>query len=211
MRGSWSLGILVQIWVTNISYSLTWYIHIYLHEYSQAGNCTEHHYSYCSSCSSIETFDKGSVAKITTDNTGSWGPSIILTIKCSSPEDRVDLEEALSWWAKCFDKGWCHPYEPQALLCLFFLFVCFLFVFLPFIIFSLYAFFLLYSMVTQLHIHVYILFSHITCSIISDYTEFPVLYSRIPLLIHPEGNGLHLLTPSSQPIPLSCFDFFFFF
>ena len=34
--------------------------------------------------------------------------------------------------------------------------------------FFIYIFFLLHSMVTQLHIHVYILFSHITCSIISD-------------------------------------------
>ena len=39
--------------------------------------------------------------------------------------------------------------------------------------------FLLYSMVAQLHIHVYILFSHVTCSIINDLTEFPVLQSRI--------------------------------
>ena len=63
-------------------------------------------------------------------------------------------------------------------------------------------FFLLYSMVTQLHIHVHILFSHMKCSIRSDQTEFPVLHSRIPLLIHPEGNILHLLNPSSQYISL---------
>ena len=31
-----------------------------------------------------------------------------------------------------------------------------------------YIFYQLYSIVTQLHLHVYLLFSHITCSIISD-------------------------------------------
>ena len=69
-------------------------------------------------------------------------------------------------------------------------------------LFYLHIFFLLYSMETQLHLHVHILFSHITCSIISDWTEFPVLHRRIPLLIHPEGNILHLFTPSSQSVPL---------
>ena len=62
-------------------------------------------------------------------------------------------------------------------------------------------YFLLYSTVTQLHLHVYILFSHITCCIIIDQTEFPVLHSRIPLLIHSKGNSLHLLTPSSPTPP----------
>ena len=44
-------------------------------------------------------------------------------------------------------------------------------------------FFLLHSMVTQLHTHAHILFSHISCSIISNQTQFPVLPSRISLLI----------------------------
>ena len=78
----------------------------------------------------------------------------------------------------------------------------FLFLFFKMFYFFIYAFFLLHSIVTQLHIHVYILFSRITCSIISDSTEFPVLHSRIPLLIHPKGNILHLFTPSSQSLPL---------
>ena len=57
-------------------------------------------------------------------------------------------------------------------------------------------------MVTHLYKHVYMLFSHIKCYIISDLTKFPVLHSRIPLLIHPESNILHLLTPSSKSHPL---------
>ena len=62
--------------------------------------------------------------------------------------------------------------------------------------------FLLYSMVTQLHIHVQILFSHISCSIISDQIQPPVLHRRILLLIHSKANSMHLLTPSSQYILL---------
>ena len=58
---------------------------------------------------------------------------------------------------------------------------------------TLFFFFLLYSMVTQSHIHIYILFSHIL--------NLPGL-SRISLLIHSKGKSLHLLTPSSQTIPL---------
>ena len=44
--------------------------------------------------------------------------------------------------------------------------------------------FLLYSKVTQSHIHVYILFLTLSCSITSDQIQFPVLYSRISLSIH---------------------------
>ena len=70
--------------------------------------------------------------------------------------------------------------------------------------------FRLYSKVTQSHIYVYaFFFSHYlpSCSIISDQIQFPVLYSRISLLIHSKGNGLHLLIPDSQsthslPLPL---------
>ena len=74
------------------------------------------------------------------------------------------------------------------------------FIFIFYILFI--YFFLLYSTVTKFHLEVYIIFSHITCSIISDSREFPVLHSRIPLLIHPEGITLHLFTPSSQYFPL---------
>ena len=52
------------------------------------------------------------------------------------------------------------------------------------------------------YIYVYtFFFLTLSCSIISDWTEFPVLHSRIPLLIHPKGNILHLFTPSSQSLP----------
>ena len=55
--------------------------------------------------------------------------------------------------------------------------------------------FLLYSM--------YIFFLLIlSCSIISGQTQFPGLHSRISLLIHSNGNSLHLLTSSSQSILL---------
>ena len=52
-------------------------------------------------------------------------------------------------------------------------------------------------MVTQLHLDVYILFSHITCSIISDQMEFPVLHFFIfvflgPHLKHMEVPGLRI-------------------
>ena len=59
-------------------------------------------------------------------------------------------------------------------------------------------FFLLYSMVTQLHIHVHILFLHIIM------LHHKWLHSRTSLLIHSKGNGLYLLTRSSSttPIPL---------
>ena len=43
--------------------------------------------------------------------------------------------------------------------------------------------FLLYSKVTQSHIHAYILFLILSCSIISDLIQFLVLYSRMSLLI----------------------------
>ena len=58
--------------------------------------------------------------------------------------------------------------------------------------------FLLYSKVTQSHTHIYtFFFSHYppACSITIDEIYFPVLYSRVSLLIH--SNTLHLLTPDS--------------
>ena len=62
--------------------------------------------------------------------------------------------------------------------------------------------FLLYSRVTQSHMHIYILFLTLSCYIISDQIQLPVLYSRISLVIHSKGNRLHLLTPDSQSLPL---------
>ena len=54
------------------------------------------------------------------------------------------------------------------------------------------------------YIYTHILFLHITfsCCITSDWIQFPVLYSRTSLLIHPKWNRLHLLTPNSQFISL---------
>ena len=43
---------------------------------------------------------------------------------------------------------------------------------------------------------------HLSCSITSDWIEFPVLFSRTLLLIHSTCNCLHLLIPNSQSIPL---------
>ena len=80
---------------------------------------------------------------------------------------------------------------------------CLIFYLFLFFLFPQYIiFFLLYSMVTQLHIHIYILFSHIISLHLSDQTQFPVLHSRISLLIHSKGNSLYPLTPSSQSLPL---------
>ena len=45
-------------------------------------------------------------------------------------------------------------------------------------------------------------FLTLSCSIISDQTQFPVLHSRISLLIHSKGNSLDLLTPCSPTTPL---------
>ena len=42
-------------------------------------------------------------------------------------------------------------------------------------------------------------FSHIL-RLHRKWLEFPVLHSRIPLLIHSKGNSLHLFTPNSQSI-----------
>ena len=43
------------------------------------------------------------------------------------------------------------------------------------------------------HIYMYtFFFLTLSCSITSDQIEFPVLYSRIPRLIHSKGNSLHL-------------------
>ena len=88
--------------------------------------------------------------------------------------------------------------------CFFFLYILIFFFIIPDLQCS--VNFLLYSMVTQLHIHVQILFSHIIIPIINDWILFPVLHSRISLLIHSKGQSPHLLTPSSQsirPPPLS--------
>ena len=55
-----------------------------------------------------------------------------------------------------------------------------------------------------IHKHTFF-FSHYPpqLSITSDWVQFPVLYSRISLLIHSKCNSLHLLTPNSLSILLS--------
>ena len=58
----------------------------------------------------------------------------------------------------------------------------------------------LFSKLTQSHTYIYILFSHISCSIINDQIQFPVLYNRISLLIHSKGNSLHLIIILKFPI-----------
>ena len=65
--------------------------------------------------------------------------------------------------------------------------------------------FLPYSIVTQLYIYTHSFPSYYlpSCSIPRDWMEFPVLYSRILLLIHSKYNSLHLPTPISVSIPLS--------
>ena len=45
-------------------------------------------------------------------------------------------------------------------------------------------------------------FLTLSCPIRSEQIKFPVLYSRISLLIHSKGNSLHLLIPDTQSIPL---------
>ena len=57
-----------------------------------------------------------------------------------------------------------------------------------------------------IYIHTYIythtlFFSYylLSCSITSDWIEFPVLYSRTSLLIHSKCNGLQLLTQTPSP------------
>ena len=53
------------------------------------------------------------------------------------------------------------------------------------------------------HIYMYtFFFLTLSCSITSHQTSFPVLYSKIPLLIHSKGNSLHILTPNSQSLLL---------
>ena len=63
--------------------------------------------------------------------------------------------------------------------------------------------------VTHTHIYIYIniyifFFSRYlpSCSNTSDQTQFPVLYSRISLLIHSKFSSLQILTPNYQSIPL---------
>ena len=76
--------------------------------------------------------------------------------------------------------------------------------------------FLYYFLIIHLHIYFFSTVQHgdpvtLTCthSFFSHYVfhpkwlEFPVLHSRIPLLINPKGNILHLFTPSSQFLPLA--------
>ena len=63
--------------------------------------------------------------------------------------------------------------------------------------------FLLYSKMTQSHIHIYVLF--LTSSIMLHHKWLDIVPSAIQqdsLPIHSEGNSLHLLTPDSQSIPL---------
>ena len=45
-------------------------------------------------------------------------------------------------------------------------------------------------------------FLTLSCSTITDQTQFPVLHSRISLLIHSKGNSLDLSTSSTPSIPL---------
>ena len=53
------------------------------------------------------------------------------------------------------------------------------------------------------HTHTFFFSDYLpSCSITSDWVQFPVLYSRIPFPIHPKCNTVHLLTPDSQSIPL---------
>ena len=49
----------------------------------------------------------------------------------------------------------------------------------------------------------FFLYYLLSCSVPRDWMKFPVLYSRTSLLIHSKCNSLHLLTPSSQSIPLN--------
>ena len=55
---------------------------------------------------------------------------------------------------------------------------------------------------TYIYIHTHTLFFSyylLSCSITSDWIEFPVLYSRTSLLIHSKCNGLQLLTQTPSP------------
>ena len=74
-------------------------------------------------------------------------------------------------------------------------------------------FFPLYSMVAQLHIHVYIIFSHIIMLDPKWLDIVPGAHSRIPLLIHPEGNICTYLPklrvpPTPSPSPLATMSLF---
>ena len=70
--------------------------------------------------------------------------------------------------------------------------------------FTMFCQFLLYGKDT-IYKYIYILFfSHyrLSCSITNTWLQFPVLYSRISLLIYSKCNSLHLLAPDSQSIPI---------
>ena len=62
--------------------------------------------------------------------------------------------------------------------------------------------FLLSSKVTQLHVHVYILFPHVTMFHHKWLDIVPSAIQQDLIAIHSKGNSLHLLTPNSQSIPL---------
>ena len=56
---------------------------------------------------------------------------------------------------------------------------------------------------THTYIHTHIFFSYYlpSCSVLQDWIQFPVLYSRTSSLIHSKCNSLYLLTPNSMFIP----------
>ena len=53
-----------------------------------------------------------------------------------------------------------------------------------------------------IHIHTIFFSYYLPLSIPRGWIEFPVLYNRIPLLIHSKYNSLHLPTPNPLTIPL---------
>ena len=68
--------------------------------------------------------------------------------------------------------------------------------------------FLLYSKVTQSYIYTYTVFFFFpyylpSCFSPRDWTEFLVLCSRTPWLIHPKCKSLHLITPTPPSISLN--------
>ena len=59
-----------------------------------------------------------------------------------------------------------------------------------------------YIIASLSHIHIQFFPQYPPSSIISDWIQFPVLYSRISLLVHSKCNSLCLLIPNSHSIPL---------
>ena len=118
---------------------------------------------------------------------------------------------------KCCDIGtlsaFCHNYHVYSLeegvifltLPLFFFlsYLSFLFKNLLQLIYNVLSI-LLYSKVTHLYIFIHSFSSYYppSCSITSCWIQFPVLYTRISLLVHSKCNNVHLLATNSQSIPL---------